>query len=915
MNKIHFFLKKHIVPILITILIVSTASLPPEHLDHSFTKQLISHFEIQNSLASEKLYLHLDRPYYTVGDDIWFKVYLVKAGGLQESDLSNFIYVELVNRYDSILVRRKFKRDEHSQFNGNFTLPNSLQSDSYYLRAYTHWMRNNSPEYFYSRNIDIWNPMDRAIQSQIEYEPLESDKIKTRIRFTQNEKKPFSDMPVLCRINRKDGTTEFNKRLKTDEDGFLTFTFKKSEEWKENVKPSIEIRFQDYLYDFKQTFFIPELSPDYAVTFFPEGGKLLTGVQQNIALKAQNENGFGETISGWITRSTGDTLVHLATEHDGMGVFSFQYEAGEQYTVTTRSQKGVEKRFPLNLSAESGFALSLQHLEHQIHYQILSNISLPNDSLYLIAHTREMLRIVLPITKNNLSGAFPDSIFETGITHFILCNSAGIPLSERLIFIRDYSPISCQVSTDRSAYGKREKVDMSLQLFHPDQQILTGSYSVSITNPNKITPDSSGDNILSNLLLTSDLTGYIEKPGYYFLKNDSLHNRHLDLVMMTHGWSRFNTDSLLCDSMPKIRYPIEKGQFLTGKVKTLLNKDAPNAQISALSTKDSILAISETDQAGNFVIEPLFHQDSTWFMLSAVNKNGKKRVEIFPDEESIPEIIGKNYFFPLTFPRLYQEDEYARFTQYGEIPMTTFLKEITIVGDNDIQERADLRYFEEIQPLYTVTIDGKSLIREQNKNLLDAILTIPNTREVNTPGSNLTPSTIQYMNTRSRIFINNTAIDIDITDALKQVPIENLVDIEIYRVRLLASFDDEMSFFLKRPSALTSITDSENYYYLIMVSLNCEYRHIKRPQYWVCPVFSLGYTQTKERYQPVYETPEQHTGTPDTRNTIYWNPELPVDSSGRSSFSFYTSDQPEQMHIIIEGITDAGKIVRYESNL
>src|SRR3546814_3784682 len=44
----------------------------------------------------EKVYLHLDKPYYTVGDDIWFKGYVTIGAYNQLSGLSKILYVALI---------------------------------------------------------------------------------------------------------------------------------------------------------------------------------------------------------------------------------------------------------------------------------------------------------------------------------------------------------------------------------------------------------------------------------------------------------------------------------------------------------------------------------------------------------------------------------------------------------------------------------------------------------------------------------------------------------------------------------------------------------------------------------------------------------------------------------------------------
>lgn len=110
-----------------------------------------------------------------------------------------------------------------------------------------------------------------------------------------------------------------------------------------------------------------------------------------------------------------------------------------------------------------------------------------------------------------------DSLFTEGITHFMLIDQQGNVLSERLVFVPDRKTPQWQITPDRPTYGKREKVSLNISIKDDKGNPVNGSFSVSITNRKSIQPDSLADNIVSNLLLTSDLKGYVEDPGFYFL--------------------------------------------------------------------------------------------------------------------------------------------------------------------------------------------------------------------------------------------------------------------------------------------------------------------------------------------------------------------------------------------------------------
>src|SRR6201992_2312826 len=101
----------------------------------------------------EKVHLHLDRPWYGLGDTIWFKAYTVSGAEHQLSALSGVLYAELITPGDTVLQRLTLKLDSGLS-HGEFVIPFTCKNGLYHIRAYTNWMRNDSA-YFYKRDILI----------------------------------------------------------------------------------------------------------------------------------------------------------------------------------------------------------------------------------------------------------------------------------------------------------------------------------------------------------------------------------------------------------------------------------------------------------------------------------------------------------------------------------------------------------------------------------------------------------------------------------------------------------------------------------------------------------------------------------------------------------------------------------------
>lgn len=125
-------------------------------------------------IPSEKVYLHLDRPYYSAGDDIWIKAYLVDAMTNILSDNSNNLNVELISP-DSKIIKRLTLRMDEGLGSGDFHLGDSIASGNYQVRAYTNWMRNFGEIFFFKKEIVIENQIGIMASDQSKQEEGEKN--------------------------------------------------------------------------------------------------------------------------------------------------------------------------------------------------------------------------------------------------------------------------------------------------------------------------------------------------------------------------------------------------------------------------------------------------------------------------------------------------------------------------------------------------------------------------------------------------------------------------------------------------------------------------------------------------------------------------------------------------------------------
>ncbi|NIJ45523.1 hypothetical protein FHR24_001991 [Wenyingzhuangia heitensis] len=104
----------------------------------------------------EKIYIQTDKPFYSTDEDLWFSTYLVNGITHQKTDKSKVVHVELINAKDSIVSKRKLFFN-NTIASGDFKINKNWKPGTYILRAYTKYMQNQSSDYFFQKEIPIYN--------------------------------------------------------------------------------------------------------------------------------------------------------------------------------------------------------------------------------------------------------------------------------------------------------------------------------------------------------------------------------------------------------------------------------------------------------------------------------------------------------------------------------------------------------------------------------------------------------------------------------------------------------------------------------------------------------------------------------------------------------------------------------------
>src|SRR5690606_6163544 len=360
-----------------------------------------------------------------------------------------------------------------------------------------------------------------------------------------------------------------------------------------------------------KTFLIKAASQEASLQFFPEGGELVNSLRSVTGFKAVSADGRGIAVSGRVTDQNKTTVAEFKSDYAGMGRFLLNPQSGKNYTAVVKFADGSEKEVPLPKALDEGYVL---HVENSLSDTVKIRISVTKNLLNqgeitLIAQSGGKVHYVSksPARSPVFTASVPKSRFPSGIVQFTLFSPDFRPVAERLIFIQNNDALKINISSDKPVSKPREKVRMRVNVSDAEGKPVHGSFSLAVINESKVPDEGINETtIFSNLLLTSDLKGFVETPQYYFINASSEKIKQLDNLMLTQGWRRFVWKDILSDNFPSIVYQSEKSIQISGRGTTPSGKPVAGGSVLLMSTGGSGLLLDTlTNEDGRFSFDNL----------------------------------------------------------------------------------------------------------------------------------------------------------------------------------------------------------------------------------------------------------------------------------------------------------------------
>ena len=650
-----------------------------------------------------------------------------------------------------------------------------------------------------------------------------------------------------------------------------------------------------------------KIAPKNFLQLFPEGGDLVQGVESRVAFKATDIHGLPYSISGDIVDSKGKAVAKFSSMHDGMGFFILKPEPKEQYKATWKDVTGKLQQTPLPASKKDGYVLTILQDANEIKFIITrpEGVVPAEASVTVVGQMQQQL---VYMAKANVSkgpivrGGIPLDKIPAGILQLTLFSSDKKPLAERIVFVnkQDYYFIT-DLNSPLKGFEKRKK--NVIQIDVPDT--IRTNLSISVTDAG-INPKLEGeDDIFSNVLLTSDIKGYVHNSSYYFSNESDSVKNHLDLVMMTNGWRRFKWTDVLAGKFPETPHQPSDYIVLNGKVNGLNKTELLNKELTAIlemNKKQEFMNIPVGND-GTFSIAGLLFFDTAKIYYQF--NNDKDKILTSRANIDIKSTLNK------VPPQLKNDSNEV----YHSVlpPKDVWADNIELSGKN--QAVLDAR--KKVETLASVTVTAK---QKSKKQLLDeqyatglfsggdaytfdvgedlsaqGALSILNYLQGRVAGLQISgvgqQAQMSWRGGVPSLFLNEMSTDLSMVQNL------NMADVAYIKVFRPPFFGAQGG---GSGGAIAVYTKK---------GVNVYNNDVKGLDFAKIP----GYNSEKQFYSPDYSRYDERNTDADYRSTLYWNPFILTDkSSRRQLFTFYNNDVTKKFRVVIEGCDEQGRLTRIE---
>nr|WP_299381698.1 TonB-dependent receptor plug domain-containing protein [Allomuricauda sp.] len=633
--------------------------------------------------------------------------------------------------------------------------------------------------------------------------------------------------------------------------------------------------------------------------FFPEGGHLVNGLNSKVAFRAVGPDGKEKDVQGIVKDSNGQVMARLDTISRGSGIFYLRPNSSETYTAFL--EDGTSYQLP-KVHPE-GYNLSIGRMDpDKMAVQISATERFVNRPFYVLGLMRGKRYFQKELEfdgKSTLTIDIPTSEIPSGILTLTLFDEQWNAHCERLVFLNNLEYLSIDANLQTPELEKRGEVILDIEITDLFGDPVSSEFSIAVTDADQLTKDTFAPNMLTHLLLQSDLRGNISRPADLFKDLDRTTIYELDLVMLTHGWRAYNWQQIWERQIPERKFSFSQGMELEGiaygKNKSLLR----NTNFRVIAKTDTELAEYSfvTDNFGRFTLRDFNLAGEVDLVFNAYNAKNKlqyAKVSLKEKEVQLPE---PNF----QWVEIRESEPKASYVEFASLRRRTdsiFTLEGIInlenvdVSSNKIQQRKrETPSNYGIEPDKVVYADDFP----SSLNLIDLINRMPNINFSRPSISEVRGGPLWIVDgfPMQRFGLRDSIPGGNIQEIVGGVP-RAIGHIDVQSV--------ERVEYLKPSSASIYGVRGSNGVFLIYTKTGVS--AYNKPL--SSSLRAKGHTLGKEFYSPKYDGEFSQKLVNDYRAMLYWNPRVITDANGKATLRFFNSDFASKLQVQVEALSEEG---------
>ncbi|RFM30282.1 TonB-dependent receptor plug domain-containing protein [Deminuibacter soli] len=637
------------------------------------------------------------------------------------------------------------------------------------------------------------------------------------------------------------------------------------------------------------------------IKFLPEGGDLLNGVNGKVAFKATDQWGKPVAVKGSVRNSKGEKLDSLITKHDGMGFFNIDAKAGETYTAYWTDEQKQAHTTQLPAVKQTGATLKLSGFGNRKNFLVERTAEAPDElkTLYVVASMQQQLvyRARVDLSESvAIGGGIPTDNFPSGVMLVTLFTANWVPVAERACFINNqnysFAPTLDVVGDTR----RRAKNFIDIDV--PDT--VGANLSLAVIDGGVGTDTS--DNIVSHLLLTSELKGPVYNPAAYFKNGSDSLKQQLDLVMLTNGWRKIDWESLMADKWPQLKYRRDSSYMsFLGKVYGTTPSQIREAGFINIifKAKDSTQSMVFLPLASNGTFsqpDMIFFDTVKVYYQFNKKRDLAERAAVTFSTGLLP-APGTVANIPLFANWLLHDTTglgRSRFFAAEQARLAKLLKETTLEGVT-VKAKAK-RPIDLLDDRYTSGLFkggdayqfdvGNDVVAQSSYSVFQYLQGRVAGLQISNATGGGSQASATWRGSTPTFYLDEMPTD---AQQLQNISMSDVAYIKVFRPPFFGSFGGGSG------GAIVVYTKKGG-------DVKAE------PGKGLDSRLLPGYTPYKQFYSPNYSTTV--SDEPDLRSTLYWNPYILTDPKNHHfTVEFYNNDISKKLTVVLEGVNKDGKFV------